>query len=125
MTGRRLVALSWGALLVLLTGVPLVVALAQGSDPYDVADSTFPAPAWLTFGVLGVGLLTLVAAVSGRRRVGWVLLAAAPVVMMLAGLVNLDLSGSFTSPLWRVAAFGLVALVPAALLLLPRRTASV
>lgn len=114
----QLVALCWGTILTALTAAPLVVALVRGFDPYDLADS--PAPAYLAVGVLVTGVLCLGAGVSGSRRWGWALMAAAPLLLALAGVVNVQLNGSALDSPWRLLGCAAVALVPG-LLILARR----
>lgn len=112
----------WGSVLTATTGLPLIVAFTEGFDPYDM--DTSPAPAALTFATGGVGILTLVAAAFGCRLLGWLMVGAAPVLMVLSVFVNVERGAAWVGDWWRPVFFGLIAAVPAALVLTRRRQAS-
>lgn len=117
-TAARVLVGAWGALLTVLTGLPVVVALARGFDPYDIAEGR--AVAYLSLTVLLTGLVCLGAAARGTRRWAWGLVALASALLALAALVNLQDGGSIVAPVWRLTLCTSLALLPGLLLLVPR-----
>ncbi len=111
----RLVALGWGSFLVALAGIPLVVALAQGFDPYDSEGAGLSAAALLTVAWLAVGGVSVAGAITGNRAWAWPLILAVPVLVALGLLVNAG-EGDWASPAWRPVIAAGAALVPALLL---------
>lgn len=111
----RMVALGWGSFLVALAGIPLVVALAQGFDPYDSEGVGLDAAALLTVAWLVVGVVSMAGAITGNRGWAWPLILAVPVLVALGLMVNADL-GDWASPVWRPVLAAGAALFPALLL---------
>ena len=96
---RRWLAAFWGAAMVALLVAP-IAALPGGPDGsmLDV-----PAARYWRLVVAAAGVATLLGAATGRRRWGWVTLAAAPLLVGLGLWEHTELAGPWWEAWWRPA----------------------